>query len=655
MIARSLTADSEPVLVAYVTGKPDIEALRAELAAALPAAFVPAHVVPLEALPLTPNGKLDRRALPDPDAIRPADQADAAAGADAGLPRTEAEQIVAAIWREVLGVDLVRRQDKFFALGGHSLKATQIVSRILKQTGVKISLRAFFEEATVEALAVKLEQGTPRHASAAAAIADTAAIASTTAIAPAARQADYALSPAQQRLWLLHMMPGGAIAYNIPFAFVLEGPELDTTALRRAFDAIVARHEALRTAFIVVDGEPRQRILAPDEIAGVPFHETDLRHEPASVADARAHAIAEVDTLAPFDLTAPPLLRVAVVRLPALSLQHGQPRHLIVLTIHHIVGDGWSMVVLAREISALYEALSAGRPARLRPLPIQYKDYSEWQNRQDWHEQEAWWLGTLAGMPERIDLPYDFPPAAERDFRGAVEETILDADTVNALRSLGARHRATLAHTVLALFQLVLYRLSGQADICVGMSVANRTHRDLEGLIGFFVNLLPIRTRFSEQMDLDGLVDQVARTATAAMDRQDYPFDLLVRRMHPERVSNRQPLLNVVYAFQQFDDLQADADASDRKATSDLNAAPDGATQTQAYDVPFRTSKFDLTLFGIDRANDGTLRLVLEYDSGLFRSERARQLLALLVRFAGLAAGAREHAAARATEQEIVP
>jgi amino acid adenylation domain-containing protein/non-ribosomal peptide synthase protein (TIGR01720 family) len=619
VIARPVGGHAESALVAYVTGHPDVGALRADLAAVLPAPFLPAHVVVLDALPLTPHGKLDRRALPDPETSRPAD----AVASDA--PRTDTEQRVAAIWRDVLGVDRIGRHDKFFALGGHSLKATQIVSRVLKQTGVRISLRAFFQDATVAALATQIDQATARHVPA--------------AIAPAAIQPDYALSYAQHRLWLLHQLPGGAVAYNMPFAFMLEGPALDTAALRQAFDAIVARHEALRTAFVIVDGEPRQRIIAPEAVAAVPFREIDLRHASPAAADAEAHAITETDTQTLFDLTSPPLLRVAVVRMPPRHPHGGQARQVVILTMHHIVGDGWSMVVLAREISALYDALSAGRPAALTPLAIQYKDYSEWQNRRDWGEQEAWWLRTLSGMPERLDLPYDFPPAAERDFRGAVAEHVLQAPVVAALRALAADRGATLAHAVLALFHLVLYRLSGQADVCVGMSVANRNHRELEGLIGFFVNLVPVRVRITEPMEFATLLDQVARMATAALDRQDYPFDLLVRRMQPERVSNRQPLINVVYAFQQFDDLRVSVDATDVGGRASADPAPDaGATRAEAFEVPFRTSKFDLTLFVIDRPDDGTLRVVLEYDSTLFHAERARQLVDLLIRFAGVAA-----------------
>jgi amino acid adenylation domain-containing protein/non-ribosomal peptide synthase protein (TIGR01720 family) len=616
VVARRVGERGDLALVAYVTGCHSADAVRAALVSRLPDALVPTHIVRCETLPLTPNGKLDRAALPDPQA------SPVAAGPD-DRPQGELERQVAQIWQEVLGVPRVGRLRPFFSLGGHSLTATQVVSRILRRTGVKVSLQDFFHDATVSGLAQRIARSLPETA--------------TAEITAAPVRPHYALSHAQQRLWLLHQMPGGETAYNMPLGVVLEGPDVDLDALRRAFVTLIARHEALRTAFIVIDGEPRQRILTAAEVT-FDFPEIDLRQEPPQEADRQALSIAEVEAHRAFDLTAPPLLRAAIVRLPEnLTLK----RTLVLLTVHHIVGDGWSMVVLAREISALYEACRSGRPDPLSPLRVQYKDFSEWQTRHGWDDQEAWWLSQLAGMPEKILLPYDFPPAGERNFRGAIEEAVVDSAAVTALRTLAMRLRGTLAHAILALFQLVLYRISGQTDIVVGMSVANRNHRDLEGLIGFFVNLLPIRTRFSEEMSLDDLVERVARTATAALDRQDYPFDLLVQRMRPERLSNRQPLLNVVYAFQRFDDLRVETGGMSADLERDQGGGPAAAAglQVRRFDVPFRTSKFDLTLFAIDGAADGALRFVLEYDTGLFQADRARQILDLLVRFAGAAAG----------------
>jgi amino acid adenylation domain-containing protein/non-ribosomal peptide synthase protein (TIGR01720 family) len=606
VVPRVTEPGSDPILVAYVTGRPDLATLRDRLANVIPEPFIPAHFVVLERLPLTPNGKVDRSALPDP--VR-----DVSAGSSRG--RSPIEQAVADIWKDVLGLERVGRDDKFFALGGHSLKAAQIVSRVLRRLGVKVSLREFFQDGTVAVLAAR--------------IASRAGQDAVETIPAVAHAPDYALSSAQHRLWLLHQMPGGETAYNIPYGLEIEGDGLDTAALQAAIAAVVARHEALRTAFVLAGGEPRQSIVAVADLPPVPLEVVDLREMTASAAEERAAAAAEELARQPFDLARPPLMRVAVLQMPAAT----RPRTLLLIVVHHIVGDGWSMTVLMRELTALYQARRAGDSRSLPPLPLQYKDYAEWERGKDWSGLEAWWVERLAGTPERILLPYDARPPAERDFRGDTVETILELPTAEALRALGAAHGATLAHVLLGLFQLSLYKLSGQRDLCIGMSFANRNRKELENLIGFFVNLVPIRIVLSDDMELEELIGRLAKDVTDALDH-DCPFDRLVRRLNPERVANRQPLLNVVYAFHRFDDLRLDVGSGVMPGP-----AREDADTVRSYPIRFRTSKFDLTLFVIDEGDGRQVRLLLEYDTALFSSAGATRVVDAVVRFAHLAVG----------------
>jgi amino acid adenylation domain-containing protein/non-ribosomal peptide synthase protein (TIGR01720 family) len=606
VVPRASGPGSDPVLVGYVTGRPDIAALRDRLVSLVPEPFIPAHFVVLERLPLTPNGKVDRSALPDP--VR-----DVPAGS--GGWRSTIEEAVAHIWKDVLGIERVGRDDKFFALGGHSLKAAQIVSRVLRHLGVKVSLREFFQDGTVAALAARIASRSGQEGAEA---------------IPAVPEApDYALSSAQHRLWLQHQMPGGETAYNIPYGLEIQGDGLDTAALQAAIATVVARHEALRTAFVLAAGEPRQRIVAVADVPAVPLEVVDYRDMTATAAEEQAAATAEELARQPFDLARPPLMRVAVLQMPAVD----RPRTLLLIVVHHIVGDGWSMTILMRELTALYQARRAGDSLSLPPLPLQYKDYSEWERGRDWSGHEAWWMERLAGTPERILLPYDARPPAERDFRGDTVEMMLEIPTAEALRQLGAARGATLAHVLLALFQLSLFKLSGQHDLCVGMSFANRNRKELENLIGFFVNLVPIRTVLSDDMELEELIGRLAKDVADALDH-DCPFDRLVRRLNPERIANRQPLVNVVYAFHRFDDLRLDVGAG-------VSPGPprEDAGAVRSYPIRFRTSKFDLTLFVIDEGEGRQGRLLLEYDTALFTTAGATRVVDAVVRFAHLAVG----------------
>jgi amino acid adenylation domain-containing protein/non-ribosomal peptide synthase protein (TIGR01720 family) len=612
-IARADTAVSEVAVVVrhdtaagdflavYVVGCGDVSALRETLTASLPDALVPTAIVTIDRLPLTVNGKVDRAALPDPLATT------AAAEPRTWQSATEAQ--IAAIWQHVLGVEHIGRDDRFFALGGHSLKATQIVSRILRQLGVKVSLREFFEAATVAAVAAIVERrGVARGED-------------TIPLVP--QRADYALAPAQHRLWLLHQFAGGESAHNLLFAVEVEGERVDAAALQQALDDLASRHETLRAAFVTVDGEPRQRIV-PAPLA-VPLRVADFSVADGSQADTRAREAVASEIQRPFDLTAPPLVRALLIRLP--DGDRG-PRSVLVLTLHHIVADGWSVVILTRELAAAYAARRRSTTTTLPPLRVQYKDYAQWQLQRDWAATRDWWRQAMANAPDALALPYDLSPSGERDFAGAAVHAAIDSAVADALRQFADRSGATLAHVVLALFQLALYKLSGQTDLCVAMSVDGRSRPELEHVVGCFVNLVPVRVHMREDLEFAALVATVSRAASEALDHE-CPFDLLVRDLHPQRVANRQPLVNVVYTFQRLGDLRLDGLAVDTSAP--------GALAIRPYPVELRTSKFDLTLLAADEGGGAPLQLTLEYDTHLFRESTAERVLGAVARFAAAA------------------
>ncbi len=596
-------------LAAYVVGEATPNELRSWLSDRLPDYMLPTWFVPIDELPLTHNGKLDRRALPDPAKLR------AARGAtmDDGVPRDEVERGLRDIWAAVLQVESLGVHDNFFELGGHSLKATQIVSRILKTMDVKFSLRDFFHHNTVAELAEQIRPLVRQD--------------KFLGIQPAPYQQTYDLSHAQKRLWLLDRLGDGA-SYNVPQALVIHGV-LDVDSLRATFEGIIERHEILRTAFVEIDGEPRQKILP---FLSFTLQQTDLTGGEDSEADARA--IVEQEATEPFDLSRPPLLRVRILKINA-------EKCILVMNMHHIVGDGWSMNILYLEMLELFNSFRTGDPHTLVPLRIQYRDFSEWQNQQRFEREESYWLRQLAGNPGGIRLPFDLSPTETHDFQGALETIQIDGEPLAALRRLAQSRETTLANLFLALFKLFLYRLTKQEDLCVGVSVANRNHLDLEHLIGFFVNVLPIRTSLSTDMEFDSLLDRVSQVAYEAYDHQDYPFDLMVAKLNPDRLANRQPLFNVLYAFQNYADVQVDLP---------MGSAADGAdsgTGLRIEPFPFslNTSKFDLTLLAFDDTD--RILLHMEYDTSRFRPQTIRKYLETLVRFASMIASPYEQEESR--------
>jgi amino acid adenylation domain-containing protein len=500
-----------------------VRGLREHLAARLPEYMVPASYVALDRLPHTPNGKVDRKALPAP-------AGDAFARGAYEAPESETERALAGIWSEVLSVAAVSRRDRFFDLGGHSLLAVRVVSRVRQALGVEASPRDLFERPVLADFARVLE---------------TAAHAEAAAIVPVDRSSAIPLSFAQQRLWFIGQMEGAGAAYHLPVRLRLKGA-LDRESLVHALERIVARHEALRTTFPETDGVPAQRIAAVEE-SSFPFVEHDLEGRPEAPREL-GRLVAE-EAGAPFDLARGPLVRGRLIRLAA-------DDHVLLITMHHIVSDGWSMGIFSRELSALYGAFARGDADPLPPLPVQYADYAAWQRR--WVDgdllrmQADYWTETLAGAPELLELPTDHPRPARQDFAGASLQIELDEGLTAALKTLGQRHGATLYMTLLAGWAAVLARLSGQDEVVVGTPSANRGHAEIEGLIGFFVNTLPLRVDLSGSPRVGELLGRVKERSLGAQHHQDIPFEQVVERVRPVRSLAHTPLFQVMLAWQEM-------------------------------------------------------------------------------------------------------
>nr|WP_090210467.1 non-ribosomal peptide synthetase [Pseudomonas asplenii] len=537
--------------------------------------MVPAHLMLLSALPLTANGKLDRKALPAPDTAL-LQQAYVA-------PRSTLEQQLAAIWSEVLKVERVGLSDNFFELGGHSLLATQAIARARQVLGIDVELRSLFETPDLAAFAASAGQGVGTSAP---------------AFVAADRQAPLRLSHAQQRQWFLWQLEPDNSAYHIPAALALNG-HLDPQALRRSFVALIERHESLRTTFAERDGEVLQVV-----------HPTATFELPVEVLDSTdsESLMTRIDreVLAPFDLRQGPLLRARLLRL-------GEERHVLVVTLHHIVSDGWSMPIMVDELIEAYVAFSQDRLPQPKPLPFQYADYAQWQR--GWMEageqarQLAYWSAQLGSDQPVLELPADRPRPSLQSHAGARTQVELERALVQGLKVLARQQGVTLFMLLLASFQALLHRHSGQNDIRVGVPVANRSRVETEGLIGFFVNTLVLRAEFDLHTRFDQLLQQVKQAVLGAQAHQDLPFEHLVQALQPERSLSHSPLFQVMYNHQ-----------------TELKGAvrPLPGLEVEALDSGSHTAQFDLTLDTFE-SEDG-LRAALTYATALFEPDTIERL-----------------------------
>ncbi|KYG06012.1 hypothetical protein BE21_37340, partial [Sorangium cellulosum] len=561
-----------------------IPSLRAHVQETLPALMMPAAFVELGRLPLTPNGKVDRDALPAPELLRPEQEGGLVA------PRTPVEELITGLFAEVLRRDRVSLSDDFFALGGHSLLATQLISRLRSSFAVELPVRALFEAPTALALAARVEAarrlGAPLPPP----------------LEPRERGSELPLSFAQQRLWFLEQMQPDSALYNIPFAVRLEGP-LDVAALERSFFEIVRRHEALRTTFPSRRGQPRQ-VIAGEPSFSLPI--CDLTALPVPEQEAEVRRRAEEDAGRPFSLAEGPLLRAALLR-------RSERAHVLLVSLHHIVSDGWSTGVLVRELCSLYEAFSAGRPGALPELPVQVADHALWQRQ--WlsgdvlEAQLAYWRRQLGGAPPLLALPTDRPRPPLKSYRGAARPVTLRPELCAALRALGRRHNVTLFMTLLAALKVLLSRYAGQEDIVVGTPIAGRNQVEIEGLIGFFVNTLALRTDLSGEPTFLELLARVREVTLEAYAHQELPFEKLVEELAPARDLGRSPLFQVMFVLQNAPSPEL------RLGEARLSPLPLATT----------TAKFDL-LLSLEEGDQGLMGSV-EYATDLFEDATIARMI----------------------------
>ncbi|WP_122446345.1 non-ribosomal peptide synthetase, partial [Pseudomonas viridiflava] len=568
-------------LVAYYTSHEEDtllapEQMRAHLQASLPDYMVPTAFIELKTLPLTANGKLDRRALPKPERS-------ALFGVSYEAPEGEFEVALAEIWAEVLQVERVGRHDHFFDLGGHSLLAMRMVSQVRQQLGVELPLGELFALGELAAVAAALS-GVARS--------------ELPSILPVKRDQPMPLSFAQQRLWFLAQMDGGNEAYNIPMALSLEGA-LDVTALTRALARIVERHETLRSRF-VASGDSAQVLFVPTP-ADARLLVEDIRHAPLSL-----EACLRAEAVAPFDLAHGPLIRAHL-------LQVADERHVLLLTVHHIVADGWSMGVLTQELLALYPAFCQEQPDPLPPLAIQYADYAVWQRRwltgERLQHQAAYWRQVLEGAPTLLTLPTDRPRPAQQDFAGASLALQLDTRLAADLRKLAQRQGVTLYMALMAAWATTLTRLSGQAEVVIGSPVAGRGRTELEDLVGLFVNTLAVRIDTSGSPSGEALLAQVKARVLEAQDHQDLPFEQVVEVVRPTRSLAHAPLFQTTLNWMPGKHV----------------AVPLGGLVVAPVEQVSQVSKFDLSLSLSEQGE--TLVGSLDYATALFDEATAQRYL----------------------------
>ncbi|MBH2873777.1 amino acid adenylation domain-containing protein, partial [Serratia marcescens] len=554
-------------------------ALRQHVSAALPDYMVPSAWVVVAALPLSPNGKLERRALPEPQGA----QSQAAYEA----PQGEHETLLAAIWRELLNVEQVGRHDNFFELGGHSLLAVRLTNR-LQQVEWQLPLQTLFANPTLLALAQQLrrtDEALPP-------------------IEAMPRGAALPLSFAQQRLWFLTQLEGLSETYHIPLALSLRG-ELDLPAWRQSLDALYARHEALRSRFVTVEGQPQAHILPADAL---PLTVHDLRGR--QDAQSQARQLAQRLTEAPFDLTQGPLVRAALIRL-------ADEEHLFLLTCHHIISDGWSTGILLRELGALYGAFRRSDVDPLPPLTLQYPDYAAWQRRYLTPErlaaQAQYWRETLSGAPALLTLPTARPRPRVQSFSGGEVPIAIDAELTQALRQFSRQHGGTLFMTVLAAWSLVLARMAGQQELVIGTPEANRGRLETESLVGFFGSTLALRIDLRDDPDLPTLIARIRHTVLTAQENRDLPFEQVVELVNPPRHLGYTPLFQGMLAWQ---------DGSVRDI-------PLPGLQAELAGLEYSAAKFDLTL---DLADTGEgISGTLNFATALFDRATAERYGVYLV------------------------
>jgi amino acid adenylation domain-containing protein len=583
LLARE-DAPGEKRLTAYFVTKENTEVsadeLRKYLKNELPDYMVPSAFMKLEKMPVTTSGKIDRRALPEPDQ----DQIMQELQAEYVAPRTPTEEVVASVFSQTLGIERVGAVHNFFELGGHSLMATQLISKLNKTFEIEIPLRSIFENPTVTGLALTVD--TLKTAQAGLKIPE---------IKPVSRDLDLPLSFAQHRLWFLDQLEPNSPFYNLPETYRISGP-LNVSILEDSINEIIRRHESLRTYFWTIDGSPIQKI-EPEVRIELPI--IDISAIPEQDKESKVLRIAKERALQPISLDALPLFKLELIKI-------SKNEHAVILIFHHIISDNWSSRILMSEMAGIYSAFSKGGLSPLPKLPIQYADFAYWQR--NWLQGEVlekqidYWKNQLADSPPVLELPIDRPRPAMQTFNGSFKTFKLSKKVSDGIKNLTKHEGATLFMTLLAAFQTLLYRYSGQDDISVGAPIANRNRAEIEGLIGFFVNTLVMRGDLSGNPGFRELIKRVRETALGAYAHQDLPFEKIVDAIQPERNMSHSPLFQVMFV------LQNSAGTMQPAGRSELTLSP--------IEAHSNTAKFDLTLFMVEEG--GNLGGALEYNTDLF-------------------------------------
>ena len=574
--------------------------LRSWLMHRIPSYMVPARFIRLTHLPVNSNGKLDRIQL-NLDADNGEIIADSNASSG-GLPSGKAEHMVAEVFSEIFQRPVEDRNVSFLDLGGHSLIIIKAINRIAQRSGIRLTINDFFATPTVAGLASCIETGKKNDAG-------------EFRIPRAAETAFPFASHAEERLYLVNSLDATSAAYNMTL-FFRAGREFIPEALRQAVLSLVDRHESLRTGFEECNGEIIRRIENTKSIT-LSWQENDLSM--LSDPSTEALRLTRTEVSRPFNLSRPPLLRVRLIRT-------GAEQTLILILTHHIVHDGWSSRIFLRELELAYKAALQEKRATLPPLPITVRDYAVWQRTRDWSDTAIWWKNTLKGAPERIELPCDRPLPEIPSNKGATLKKELPQETAKALQQIALRNGVSMAALGLAIFSALLFRLTRQSELIIGMGVAGRDHAELEGLIGFFVNVLPIRVKLDQESEFDTLLNLVHKTLMEALEHRDYPFDCLIQDLAPKRAGNRQPLINVVFEYQRFEPINT---ALIFPSAPDIRASFARSLEEVIYT---KTAKHDLILFYVDQ--EEKTELMIEYDTDILDPPTIERWLSYFIQLA---------------------
>ncbi|MFE4201638.1 gramicidin S non-ribosomal peptide synthetase GrsB [Aneurinibacillus aneurinilyticus] len=560
----------EKYLCAYMVteGEINVAELRAYLANELPVAMIPSYFVSLEAMPLTPNGKIDKRSLPEPDNS-------VSIGTEYVAPRTMLEGQLEEIWKNVLGLQRVGIHDDFFTIGGHSLKAMAVISQVHKECQAEVPLRVLFETPTIQGMAKYIEETDTEHYM---------------AIQPVSKQEYYPVSSAQKRMFIVNQFDGVGISYNMPSIMLIEG-KLEPQRLETAFKRLIQRHESLRTSFEIINGKPVQKI----------HEEIDFNMSYQVVSNDQVEKMID-EFIQPFDLSVAPLLRVELLKLE-------EDRHILIFDMHHIISDGISSGILMNELGELYQDNA------LPELRIQYKDFAVWQNKwfqsEAFKKQEEYWLNAFADELPILDIPTDYSRPMQQSFDGAQLTFGTGKQLMDGLYRVAAETGTTLYMVLLAAYNVLLSKYSAQEDIIVGTPIVGRSHVDLENIVGMFVNTLAMRNKPEGEKTFKALVLEVKQNALEAFENQDYPFEELIEKLEIQRDLSRNPLFDTLFSLQNMDEESFEL----------------AGLTCQPFDVASKLEqvKFDLSLVAVEEEEE--IVFGLQYCTKLYKRETIEQMI----------------------------